>query len=309
MDPQALIVVALVILLAFCQSGLVRAQGVLVHEVRSAYSHIQIRDAGARRAMLFVGDRGESVLETVINLREPHRLQHPYSHTLMAGLLYGPEPRTALLIGLGGGAIVRFLNHEFPRMRLDVVEIDPVVVKLAREYFGIVAGERTRIITDDAFDFLARSAERYDLILVNAHLMPGEHAGATGVPLRLAAREFLVNLRKQLTPAGVVTFNLIRGSDTATNVALIRESFREVELFRSAARANLIVVALAGDARARDDALRERAQGLDHGADRGFSFERLLDERETRHDMDSRFLGNDRHLATSSISFRQARLQ
>jgi spermidine synthase len=252
---------------------------VLVHEVRSAYSHIQIRDLGGRRAMLFLGSGGEAALETLIDRHAPHRLQHPYSHTLMAGLLYAPAPRSVLLVGLGGGAIVRFLNHEFPDTRLDVVEIDPVVVALAREYFGTVAGGRTRIITEDAFDFLAGRASRYDHVLVNAHLMPGQETNATGLPLRLAAQPFLENVRECLTPGGVAVFNLIRGRDTPASISLIREMFPVVEVYHSSARANVIVVALADHSRPGETMLRERAQALDRAADRGFSFERVLEER------------------------------
>jgi spermidine synthase len=274
------IVAALVLLLASSQSGFVHGQVVVVHEVRSAFSHIQIRDWGNQRGMFFLGHGGEAALETVIDPRAPHRLQHRYSHTLMAGLLYRPAPSACLLIGLGGGAIVRFLNHELPPMRLDVVEIDPVVVDLAREYFGTVPGGRTRIFTEDAFDYLHHTRERYDLILVNAHLMPGAQTNATGLPLRLAAEAFVTNLRERLLPGGVVAFNLIQGPDTPVNIALVRDTFATVEVYHSAAVANVIVVALAASGGPGEDELRKRAQALDPRDERGFSFERLLDERE-----------------------------
>jgi len=267
------VLAAFALLLASCQS-------VLVHEARSPFSHIQIRDGSDRRAMYFIGEGGAATLETLIDLRQPHRLQHRYSHTMMAGLLYGPDPRAVLLVGLGGGAIVRFLNHEYPRMQLDVVEIDPVVVALAREYFGTVPGERTRIFTEDAVEYVRRTDERYDLILMDAHLMPSAQTNATGLPLRLAAQAFLVNLREHLTPGGVAVFNLIEGRDTRASIGLIGDTFPAVDVYRSSAAGNVIVVALTGGGRPPANELRERAQALDRSADRGFSFEHLLDERE-----------------------------
>ena len=269
---RALLAAAVVLLAAACQSA-------VVHEARSPFSHIQIRDSGTQRSMLFVGHGGEMALETIIDLDAPHRLQHPYSHTMMAGLLYRPTASTCLLIGLGGGAMVRFLNHELPKMRLDVVEIDPVVVTLARDFFGTVAGPHTRIFTEDAVEHLQRAKERYDLILVNAHLMPSAETNATGLPLSFRAEAFLVRLRERLLPGGAVAFNLIEGKDTAANIRLIRGAFKTVDVFRSAAAGNVIVVALAAG-RPREDELRKRAQALDRRADRGFSFERVLDERE-----------------------------
>lgn len=132
------------ILLAACQ-------GVVVHEARSPYSHIRVVDYDSRRALLFLGEKGEYAIETLIDLKAPHRLQHPYARTMLVGLLYRPDPSACLLAGLGGGALVRFLNHHFPEMRLDVVEIDPVA--LAREFFGIAPGPRMRIFTEDGFSF------------------------------------------------------------------------------------------------------------------------------------------------------------
>jgi len=266
------VLAAFALLLASCQS-------VLVHEARSPFSHIQIRDGSDRRAMYFIGEGGAATLETLIDLRQPHRLQLRYTRTMMAGLLYGPDPRAVLLIGLGGGAIARFLNHEYPRMQLDVVEIDPVVVALAREYFGTVPGERTRIFTEDAVEYLRRTGTRYDLILVDAHLVQGAETNATGLPQRLAAQAFLANLRERLTPGGVAVFNLIDGQDTHAGIALIRGTFMAVDVYQSSP-GNVIAVALTGGGRPPDNELRERAQALDRSADRGFSFEHLLDERE-----------------------------
>ena len=270
---RALVAAAILLLAAVCH-------GAVIHDVRSSFSHIQIRDSGSQRAMFFLGNGGEAMLETIIDLNAPHRLQHAYSHTMMAGLLYRPTASAGLLIGLGGGALVRFLNHELPHMRLDVVEIDPVVVELAREFFGTDTGPRTRIYTEDAVQYLRRSGERYDLILVNAHLMPSAQTDASGLPLGFSAEAFLSSLRARLLPGGAVTFNLIEGRDTAAQIGPIRSAFRAVDVYRSASAGNVIVVALA--ARPRDGELRRRAQELDRQADRGFSFEKVLEEREKK---------------------------
>ena len=274
MVARAFFAAAILLLAAVCH-------GAVIHDVRSPFSHIQIRDSGSQRAMFFLGNGGEAMLETIIDLNAPHRLQHAYSHTMAAGLLYRPTASSCLLIGLGGGAIVRFLNHELPHMRLDVVEIDPVVVALAHEFFGTETGPRTRIFTEDAVQYLRHSQERYDLILVNAHLMPSAQTNATGLPLGFSAEAFLSSLRARLLPGGAVTFNLIEGNDTAGQIGLIRNAFRAVDVYHSASVGNVIVVALAA-VRPRDGELRRRAQELDRQADRGFSFEKVLDEREKK---------------------------
>jgi spermidine synthase len=269
-----LLVIALCFLLASCQAA------VIVHEVRSDFSQIQVVDYGSRRALLFVGESGHQAVETLIDLNEPHRLQHPYARTMMAaGLIYRPDASTCLLVGLGGGAIVRFLNHHFPELSLDVVEIDPVVVRVSREYFGTVPGPRTRILIDDGFAYLQRTRDRYDLILMDVHLHPSEQTDRSGQPLHLKTAAFLRGLHERLRPGGVVLFNMIQGSDTAAYIDSIRAAFPAVEIFRPVGSGNVIVVGAPSGFLPSDAELRERARALDRREQYGFSFERLLDER------------------------------
>lgn len=263
-------IAALSVLLASCQA-------VLVHEVRSSYSHIQVVDHGSRRALVFLGEKPSDAIETVIDLREPHRLQHPYARTMTAGLIYRPDASACLLVGLGGGALVRFLNHHFPEISLDVVEIDSVVVSVSREFFGTGPGPRTRIFVEDGLQYLRRVPARYDLILMNAHLHPGAGTDSAGMPLHLQEVAFLRSLHERLRPGGVVMFNMIASGDTATYIRNIRAAFPAVEIFRPLGSGNIIV--MGAESRPADSELRERARALDRRGGHGFSFERLLDER------------------------------
>lgn len=261
----------LCVVLTSCQAA------TLVHEVRSPYSHIQVVDHGSRRALIFVGDSPLEAVETLIDLREPHRLQHPYARTMMAGLIYRPDAAASLLVGLGGGALVRFLNHHYPEMALDVVEIDPVVVSVSKQFFHLEPGPRTRIFVEDGLAYLGRVRDRYDLIFMNAHLHPGKGTDSAGMPLHFQEVAFLKSLHERLRPGGIVMFNMIGSRDTPAYIGNVRAAFPFVELLRPAGSGNVIVVAAA--ARPDEGALYERARALDRRGGFGFSFERLLDER------------------------------
>ena len=264
---------AVFLLLAACQ-------GAPVHEVRSEYSHIKVVDYGSRRALLFVDESGKAdVTQTLIDLKQPYRLQHPYAQSMMAGLLYPPQARSVLLVGLGGGAFVHFLNRHFPELRLDVVELDPAVVKVARDYFGTAENARTRIYVGDGRDFLQRAAGRYDLILLDAHLHPGAETDKTGHPLSLQTQAFYRSLHERLQPGGAALFNLIARGEQDAYIASICRAFAATELLWTPARGNVIVVATPGavlDAAT----LHARARALDERGDYGFSFNELLDSRE-----------------------------
>ncbi len=204
----------------------------------------------------------------------------------MAGFLYRPQVSSCLMIGLGGGALVRFINHSFPEVRLDVVEIDPAVVTVAREYFGVAAGPRTRIFVEDGRDYLARTPERYDLILIDAHLYPSDRTDSTGHPLSLKSEAFYRSIHERLNPGGVVMFNVVAGPDARGYLDSIRHAFATIDIYRPQKTGNLLVFAAPRAPLASEAGLRERARELDRRGGYGFSFERLLDDRDRRADLE-----------------------
>ncbi len=252
---------------------------VLVYEARSAFSHLRVRDRGTRRTLYFVRDNGVEVVQTSIDLEAPHFLQVPYTQAMFVSLLVQPRQASNLLVGLGGGAMVRFLDHFFPDLRLDVVEIDPAIVSVARDLFRTLPGPNTRIFTEDGFAYLRRTTERYDVIYMDAFLKPGEQTDSTGVPLRLKTLEFLRSLHGRLAPEGLVVFNLNVGPETPQDLAAIRAAFTTVYLFPVPGTGNIVAAGSLAARKVADGELRARAEELDRGRDHGFSFRRLLEYR------------------------------
>jgi len=266
-------------LAALCLA-LAACRGALVHDVRSEYSHIQVYDSGGRRAIYFGGDDGPRVVETLMDLRQPHVLQHAYARGAMAAFLYRPDAASCLLVGLGGGSMVRFINHHFPGLRLDVVELDPAIVAVARDFFGTTETARTRILVADGREYLERATQRYDLILIDAHLHPGERTDASGHPLSLQSDAFYLSIHRRLNAGGVVMFNILSGADAQRYIDGIRGAFFATQVYHAGGTGNLIVFAspqgpLAGDAQ-----LQQRAREWDRRGTLGFSFERVFAERE-----------------------------
>src|SRR5688572_6318244 len=131
-----------------------RTLGELEHEETSAFSRIRVRRYGDVRALTFVRDNGQEAVQSRLDLNAPHTLQSPYARGMFGSYLYQPNPRRALIVGLGGGAMVRFLTHYEPQVQIDAVEIDPAVVRIAGEYFGVRTGGNVRVHTADGVKFV-----------------------------------------------------------------------------------------------------------------------------------------------------------
>lgn len=221
----------------------------LLLETRSDYSRIRLRQEGTVRTLWFVNDDGREVKETQIDLSRPHALLIPYTRAMFVSHLLRPSaPRRCLLVGLGGGAMVHFLARHFPQTELDAVEIDPVVVEIAAEWFGTRPGPRTRIHTADGFVYLAEAkaeGRRWDAIYMDAYLKPAEDTDSRGLQLRLKTERFFTDLGGLLAPGGVVVFNILRSPALAEDLRTIRRVFRYVHVVEGWGR-NVIVAASHG---------------------------------------------------------------
>ena len=104
-----------------------------------------------------------------------------------------------LILGLGAGTEVHLLSQKFPHAQITAVEIDPVIIQVAKDYFDVGKIPNLKIITDDAFEFLQSSKQCYDVAVCDFY------AGGK-YPKQADSDEFLSNLAKR---AKIVVFNRI----------------------------------------------------------------------------------------------------
>jgi spermidine synthase len=135
-------------------------------------------------------------------LDRPFATRFDYTDYFNLGLAYNPDAKRVLFIGLGGGSAPKRLWRDFPQLDLQVVELDPVVRDVAYRYFRLPRSPRLRVEVEDGRRFLARTDERWDLIMVDAYY-------ADSIPFHLATAEFLELVDSRLEPGGVVISNVI----------------------------------------------------------------------------------------------------
>lgn len=169
----------------------------------------------------------------------------PYTAVMEIPEKYFSTPGSMLLIGLGGGALVR--RYETDGWEVDAVEIDPGVIATAREFFRL-DDYGANIIEMDGRRYLSSTVKRYDVVLIDAF-------GSSAIPFHLITTEAFALVKRVLKPGGVLAMNLICiGWDdplVARVAATLGESFREVLALPMAEPpdrlGNLIVIAGDGD--------------------------------------------------------------
>ncbi len=178
------------------------AAGEVIHQERSLYRDITVEQNGPRRCLIFNVHRGDRN-QTCIDLNEPERLVFNYTRMSFAGLLLTPEPESILVAGLGGGSIPMTFGDLFPDALIDVVEIDPAVVSVAREFFLFEETANMEVHVNDARVFIKRAGlegRKYDYIMLDA--FTGDY-----IPEHLLTREFLDEVKQILNPDGVLVAN------------------------------------------------------------------------------------------------------
>ncbi len=125
---------------------------------------IAVSDARGVRS-LHVG--GEAI-QSSMKLGDPFALALDYTRCMMAFLLFHPEPREALMIGLGGGSLAKDVHRQLRATRVRVVEHDRRIVATARTHFALPPDdERLAIEVGDGAEAL--SPECCDVLMVDAY--------------------------------------------------------------------------------------------------------------------------------------------
>jgi len=136
-------------------------------------------------------------------LRKPLRAGTTYSDLLHLPFLFDTEIRDVLVIGGGGGVVPTIFARAYPDVTVDVVEIDPVVVDVATNWFKLTPSDRLRVHVQDGRMFVHNTPKKFDLIILDAYTAGGR------IPFHLTTREFLLDVRSRVRPNGVVLMNVI----------------------------------------------------------------------------------------------------
>ena len=190
----------------------------LIALAQSPYAEIRVLDTPDGQRRLLVIDGGTHTIVTPSTWES----QFPYVAVMGLTRCLVAEPGRMLLVGLGGGSLVK--DFAADGWEVDAVEIDPVVVEMAKAHFGLTDAEGS-IQVADGRQFLIAHTGKYDVIAMDAF-------GSSSIPFHLVTREVFALIASRLAPGGVLAINLEShgwdGPVVKAIAASLKPHFREV---------------------------------------------------------------------------------
>jgi spermidine synthase len=194
---QALVLVALLVG-AFMLGGYgLEVSGTTVYETQTPYAQLSVVDEEGVRT-LYLGGAPQSA--TYLDGRDGYVFD--YTSYLHIPMLFQKDVDRVLFIGGGGFTTPKRYLQEYPNVTVDVVELDPEVIDVAREYFDVPETDRLNVIQGDGREFLEETDRSYDVIVLDAYRKDR-------VPYHLTTVEFMRLTKSRLDADGVLMANVI----------------------------------------------------------------------------------------------------
>lgn len=180
------------------------------------YNHIKVYDSYNGSLRSLQTDPGGTAQSHML-IANPDYMVSQYLTFHNLAFFLEPTLKNVLVIGGGGYALPKHFLAEHPDVQVDVVEIDPGITAVAREYFGLKEDPRLQVYHEDARRFLRRKKiatdteiatdtkdrVKYDLIFGDAF---NSHYN---IPFHLTTKEYMQEVARELSDRGIFMANLI----------------------------------------------------------------------------------------------------
>jgi len=212
-----------------------------IFEKNSLYQYILVIDNATKRER-YIRNNKREVRQGGVSLDAPDKLLFEYTKMAFVSLAFMErEPKEVLFVGLGAGSMPRYFHKYYPEANVDVVEIDPDIVSVAKKYFYFKEDKKMKVYVNDGRLFIKRTPKKYDMIFLDAY--QNDY-----IPFHLTTLEFLKEVRSRLKDDGVVVSNILseyRNKFFDSMVVTYRKAFPNVYIFPGQRSRNFIFIATA----------------------------------------------------------------
>ncbi|XP_078434814.1 S-adenosyl-L-methionine-dependent methyltransferases superfamily protein isoform X2 [Wolffia australiana] len=217
--------------------GLVQSEALLTRDLgkiekkTSSASSRNKKKGGPRK----VGEPPRSVNGSGSNLRVDHGfLASSYHSGIVSGLFLAASSLKdaasqgklvkTVIVGLGAGLLPMYLHKCMPFLDIEVVELDPAVLELARTYFDFLESDKLKVHVADGLEFIQRKHTIEDpmsIVIIDADASDVS-SGLTCPPPDFLEKPFLISVRDFIGDRGLFIVNLVSRSKPIRQIIVSR---------------------------------------------------------------------------------------
>ncbi len=224
--------------------------------VETPYNSIRLSQGlNEHRRPIRLMTTGPGYAQSGMYLDKTSELLFDYTKYYALGTVLFPEAKSVLMLGGGGYSVPKWLLAGYggldgQSLRLDVVELDAGMTRLAKKFFSLQDDARMQIFHADARRFINVNTSKYDLVFVdvfNSHY---------SVPFHMGTVEAAKAMRRAVNDYGSLMMNVISAVEGESSYVLqgiygaLKQEFAKVYVFSVQAHSprtsvqNLMLLAL-----------------------------------------------------------------
>ncbi len=171
--------------------------GVCISSIIDEHGPIYVYQTRTSRILSFDG----KIYQSSMKLNDINGLHLGYTQAMMIGLLFIPIVKTASIMGLGAGSMVKNLFNSFTELKVHAIEYREAVATTAKKYFHLPESDRLTIHIDDAANHMKHTDIKSDIIFSDLY-------NSEGMVLKQVQSSYLRDCKNSLNKQGVLVLNI-----------------------------------------------------------------------------------------------------
>ena len=147
---------------------------------------------------------------------------------------------SVLVLGMGGGSVIETLRNDFNYNKtITAVEIDAVIIEIAKIEFEVKEDENLKIICADAIEFIKDNDKSFDVIIVDLYI-------DLTVPDKFLSLEFWDHVLRSKSSKGNIIFNASVKDSKSQMITTVTEYLKtktfKVEVYENVNNTNTLII-------------------------------------------------------------------
>ncbi len=202
-------IIATIVLIILATLQLVSSMpSAIIADIDTPTSHYEVAKVKSNNRSVNVLITGPGGFQSGTYTSGNNDLVFGYTRQLASVVQAAPHKSRIAILGGGAFTLPEYLGRHYPDAQIDVVEIDPKLPQIAKQYFRYQQPNNVHIVAQDARAYLQATTAKYDIVIVDAY-------NDASVPFSLATHEYAVALHHVLNADGIAAVNIIAGKNAA----------------------------------------------------------------------------------------------